>query len=88
MLNNMKDSNLINIKVVGIGGGGGNAINSMIESGVTGVDFIAINTDLQILKQSKAPTKIQIGKELTGGYGAGGNPKIGEQAVKESNLIE
>ncbi|MCX7928097.1 MAG: cell division protein FtsZ [Patescibacteria group bacterium] len=73
------------IKVIGVGGGGGNAISSMIESGVvSGVEFISINTDAQVLLSSKAPVKLQIGDKLTRGLGAGGNPKIGEQAAEES----
>ena len=75
---------LARIKVIGIGGGGGNAVNRMIESGVQGVDFIAANTDLQVLNNSLAETKIQIGSELTNGLGAGANPKIGKEAALES----
>jgi cell division protein FtsZ len=72
------------IKVIGIGGGGNNAVNRMIESGVKGVDFIVANTDLQVLNCSKAPTKIQIGETLTGGRGAGAKPDIGREAAMES----
>ncbi|MEK7061325.1 MAG: cell division protein FtsZ [Patescibacteria group bacterium] len=73
------------IKVVGIGGGGGNAISSMIENGVVaGVEFISVNTDAQVLLNSKAPTKLQIGEKLTKGLGVGGNPEMGEQAAEES----
>lgn len=72
------------IKVVGVGGGGNNAVNRMIESGISGVEFIAINTDAQILVHSKAATKIQIGEKLTKGLGAGGNPEVGEAAAVES----
>ncbi len=73
------------IKVVGVGGGGGNAISSMIENGViSGVEFISVNTDAQVLLNSKAPTKIQIGEKLTKGLGVGGNPEIGAQAAEES----
>lgn len=75
---------LANIKVIGIGGGGNNAVNRMIESGVKGVDFIVANTDLQVLNNSKAPVKIQIGTELTNGLGAGANPQIGKEAALES----
>ncbi len=71
------------IKVVGIGGAGGNAINNMIASNLHGVEFIAINTDLQVLETSLAPVKIQIGRELTRGLGAGSNPEIGRQAAIE-----
>ena len=72
------------IKVVGIGGGGNNAVNRMIESGVKGVEFIVANTDLQVLNCSKAETKIQIGEALTGGRGAGAKPEIGREAALES----
>lgn len=72
------------IKVIGIGGGGNNAVNRMIESGVKGVEFIVANTDLQVLNCSKAPTKIQIGESLTGGRGAGAKPEIGREAALES----
>jgi len=75
---------LANIKVIGIGGGGNNAVNRMIESGLKGVDFIVANTDLQVLNNSKAPIKIQIGTELTNGLGAGANPQIGKEAALES----
>lgn len=71
------------IKVVGCGGCGGNAVDCMIESGVGGVQFIAINTDLQALTCSKAECKIQIGQKLAGGLGAGGKPEVGEEAAKE-----
>ncbi len=80
---------LANIKVIGVGGGGNNAVNRMIESGVKGVEFIVANTDLQVLKNSKAPVKIQIGTDLTNGLGAGANPQIGKEAALESkNEIE
>lgn len=73
------------IKVLGVGGGGSNAINSMIASGViTGVDFIAVNTDAQVLLTNQANIKLQIGDNLTRGLGAGGNPEIGAQAAEES----
>ena len=73
------------IKVIGVGGGGGNAVSSMIDAGtISGVEFIAINTDAQVLLQSKAPTKLQIGEKLTKGLGVGGNPEIGTQAAEES----
>jgi cell division protein FtsZ len=71
------------IKVVGVGGGGGNAVNTMIEAGVQGVDFVAANTDCQVLETNQAPTKIQIGKTLTKGLGAGANPDIGCAAALE-----
>jgi cell division protein FtsZ len=72
------------IKVVGIGGGGGNAINRMIEEGLGGVDFIAVNTDAQALLMNKAKDRIRIGDKLTRGLGAGGNPEIGRKAAEES----
>ena len=75
---------LAKIKVIGVGGGGNNAVNRMIESGVKGVEFIVANTDLQVLNNSKAPVKIQIGSELTNGLGAGANPQIGKEAAIES----
>jgi cell division protein FtsZ len=71
------------IRVVGVGGGGGNAINSMIDKGLQGVDFFAINCDMQALERNKAPNKIQIGKNLTRGLGAGADPTIGQRAVEE-----
>src|SRR5437899_8757889 len=72
------------IKVVGIGGGGSNAVNRMIRSKLRGVEFIAINTDLQALAHSEAQTKMNIGKKLTRGLGAGGNPTIGRESAEES----
>lgn len=75
---------LAKIKVIGVGGGGNNAVNRMIESGVKGVDFIVANTDLQVLNNSKAPVKIQLGEELTNGLGAGANPNVGKNAALES----
>ena len=72
------------IKVIGIGGGGNNAINRMIDAGLKGVEFIAINTDAQALYLSKAEKKIQIGEKLTKGLGAGANPEIGKKAAEES----
>lgn len=71
------------IRVVGIGGGGGNAVNSMINKGLQGVDFFAINTDLQALERNQAPNKIQIGKTLTHGLGAGADPTVGHRAAEE-----
>ena len=73
-----------NIKVVGVGGAGGNAINRMIESGLQGVEFIAINTDAQVLDQNKAEKRIQIGTVLTDGLGAGANPDVGRRAMEET----
>ena len=72
------------IKVVGVGGGGSNAVNRMIEGGVQGVEFIAVNTDAQALNRSKAPTRVQIGEKLTRGLGAGAKPEIGKKAAEES----
>jgi cell division protein FtsZ len=72
------------IKVVGIGGGGGSAINRMIENEVPGVEFVAMNTDAQVLRLSKADVRLQLGKTLTRGLGAGANPEVGRQAAVES----
>lgn len=76
--------NVVNIKVIGVGGGGGNAVNRMVESGVQGVEFVSVNTDMQALNYSQAGTKIQIGEKLTKGQGAGANPEIGRKAAEES----
>ena len=84
MLGALEMDQLAKIKVIGLGGGGGNAINRMIESGVKGVEFIAANTDLQVLNTSKADVKIQIGANLTDGLGAGGRPEIGKESALES----
>ncbi|MFO7152623.1 MAG: cell division protein FtsZ [Bacillota bacterium] len=73
-----------NIKVIGIGGGGNNAVNRMVDAGLKGVEFIAVNTDAQALFLSKADKKIQIGEKLTKGLGAGANPEIGKKAAEES----
>ena len=78
------NNNLANIKVIGVGGGGGNAVNRMIESGVECVEFIVANTDAQALEASKAATKIQLGPKLTKGLGAGGRPEVGRKAAEES----
>lgn len=88
----MADQNLLsgteehfaNIKVIGVGGGGGNAVNRMIDEGMGGVEFISINTDSQALLLSKAKTRVRIGDKLTRGLGAGGNPEIGRKAAEES----
>ncbi len=72
------------IKVMGVGGAGNNAVNRMVELGIHGVEFIAVNTDVQVLEASKAPTKLQIGRKVTRGLGAGGDPKKGEEAAQES----
>ena len=78
------------IRVVGVGGGGGNAVNRMIVAGLAGVDFIAVNTDMQALKSNRAPVKMQIGAKLTKGLGCGANPDVGRQAALEDTerLIE
>lgn len=76
--------NYANMKVVGVGGAGGNGINRMIEAGLAGVDFISMNTDAQALDSSKATMKIQIGKELTKGLGAGSIPEVGRRAIEEN----
>jgi len=73
-----------NIKVIGVGGGGGNAVNRMIKAGLKGIDFISVNTDAQALYHSEAGTKINIGKATTRGLGAGSNPDVGRQAAEES----
>lgn len=80
----MEDSEIAKIKVIGVGGGGNNAVNRMIEGDVKGVEFIAVNTELQVLNKSNADTKLQIGEKLTKGLGAGAKPVIGEQAAEES----
>ena len=77
-------SNVADIKVIGAGGGGGNAVNRMIKAGLTGVDFWAMNTDAQVLKMSLAENKIQLGGKLTEGLGAGGDPSVGEKAAEET----
>ena len=87
MNNNMfglEMNQLAKIKVIGVGGGGCNAVNRMIDSGLKGVDFIVANTDLQVLNDSLATTKLQLGSELTDGLGAGANPEIGREAALES----
>jgi len=75
------------IKVIGVGGGGGNAINRMIDEGVAGVEFIAANTDVQALSSAKAETVIQLGPKLTRGLGAGGQPEVGRKAAEESEEV-
>ena len=84
----MSDTNpmerLATIKVVGVGGGGTNAVNRMVEAGMRGVDFIAMNTDYNVLHSAGAETKIQLGENLTRGLGAGGNPEVGREAADES----
>ena len=72
------------IKVIGVGGGGSNAVNHMFQQDIKGVDFVICNTDAQALENSSIPNKIQLGVNLTSGLGAGANPEVGEQAAKES----
>src|SRR3954463_11428266 len=71
------------IKVIGVGGGGNNAVNRMIETGVEGVEFVVANTDLQALQMSRAPVRLQLGMKLTNGLGAGANPEVGRRAALE-----
>lgn len=75
---------IVRIKVIGVGGGGGNAINRMVRSGIKGVEFVSVNTDRQALNNSQATHKIQIGEKVTGGQGAGANPTVGQHAAEES----
>ncbi len=84
MMHDLERDQIAKIKVIGVGGGGCNAVNRMIESGVGGVDFIVANTDLQVLNVSNAETKLQIGKNITEGLGAGANPEVGREAALES----
>ena len=84
MLSGLEMDQMAKIKVIGVGGGGGNAVNRMIETGVKGVEFIVANTDYQVLTKSKADVKIQLGKQLTEGLGAGGKPEIGRESAVES----
>src|SRR5678816_1663500 len=78
-----KASEPARLKVVGVGGGGGNAIRTMMGAGLRGVEFMCANTDLQALAMNPAPVKIQIGRELTKGLGAGANPEVGRAAALE-----
>lgn len=87
MLERDKFSSNAVIKVIGVGGAGGNAINTMIEQGLSGVEFIAANTDVQALASNLAPVKIQLGRELTKGLGAGANPEVGRDAALEDKAI-
>jgi len=82
--NEEENTNFAAIKVIGVGGAGTNAVNRMVDSGLRGVDFIAVNTDKQALAMSKAPIQIQIGEKLTKGLGAGANPEVGQKAAEES----
>ena len=88
MPNKMGSEHLAVIKVVGVGGGGTNAVNRMVEAGVQGVEFIAVNTDRQALLMSDADKTIHIGEELTRGLGAGANPEVGCQAAEESRAAD
>ena len=74
----------VNIKVIGVGGGGNNAVNRMIVTSICGVDFVAVNTDRQALRKSEAPNQLVIGEKITKGFGAGANPQIGARAAEES----
>lgn len=78
------EDNFANIKVIGVGGGGSNAVNRMIDEGMGGVDFVVVNTDSQALLTTKAKTRVRIGDKLTRGLGAGGNPEVGRKAAEES----
>lgn len=80
----MSVDSFASIKVIGVGGGGNNAVNRMIEHGVQGVEFIAVNTDAQALNLSKAEIKMQIGAKLTRGLGAGANPEVGKKQLKKA----
>ncbi len=84
MVVNAEDLRYANLKVIGVGGGGSNAVNRMVQAGIKGVDFISVNTDAQALNLSLAPTKVQVGASLTRGLGAGANPEVGEKAAEES----
>ena len=77
--------NFARIKVLGVGGGGSNAVNRMIEEGLQGVEFVAVNTDAQALMLSTAPTRVRIGDKLTKGLGSGGDSEIGTKAAEESS---
>lgn len=77
-------ANVPKILVIGVGGGGNNALDRMIESKLSGVNYLAVNTDAQVLMECKAEEKLQIGKKLTRGYGAGADPQVGEAAAIES----
>ncbi len=79
-----EEKDVVNIKVIGVGGGGGNAVNRMIDNGMKNIEFIAVNTDKQVLRASKATYKIQIGEKLTKGRGAGGHPQVGAEAAEEN----
>ena len=80
----MGPDSVVNIKVVGVGGGGNNVVNRMVRTGTKGVEFIAVNTDKQALAISSATNKIQIGEKLTNGQGAGSNPEVGRKSAEEN----
>ena len=82
MLDEEMDENVTTIKVIGVGGGGGNAVNRMVSDGLQGVEFIAMNTDQQALSKNHAATKVQLGSKLTKGRGAGADPEIGQRAAE------
>ena len=82
MLDEEMDENVTTIKVIGVGGGGGNAVNRMVSDGLQGVEFIAMNTDQQALAMNHAATKVQLGSKLTKGRGAGADPEIGQRAAE------
>ena len=84
MLDEEMDENVTTIKVIGVGGGGGNAVNRMVSDGLQGVEFIAMNTDKQALAKNHATVKVQLGSKLTKGRGAGADPEIGQRAAEES----
>jgi len=84
MLDEERDENVATIKVIGVGGGGGNAVNRMVSDGLQGVEFIAMNTDQQALAKNHASVKVQLGSKLTKGRGAGADPEIGQRAAEES----
>jgi cell division protein FtsZ len=80
----VEQDSVAKIKVIGVGGAGNNAVNRMIEHGLTGAEFFAVNTDKQALMLSRAKNKIQLGEKLTGGLGVGGDPSLGRRAAEES----
>lgn len=86
-LNNFTLEQFAQIKVIGVGGGGCNAVDRMIEEGIQGVDFISVNTDAQALLHTKAPLRVRIGDKLTRGLGSGGNPVIGQKSAEEDEDI-
>ena len=81
----LQNESFARIKVIGVGGGGCNAVNRMVEEGLHGIEFITVNTDAQALVMSKAQVKVRIGDKTTRGLGAGGNPEIGKKSAEESS---